>query len=97
LTAEFNNRIAAQRKILQLVNCGSEYAEELFGLSQNAINRWVFKNHIKSESHLVSLINEASAKLFFLSNKSQEQISEEYKTISTEIEALYKLIEAEIG
>jgi len=97
LTAEFNNRITAQRKILQLVNGGSEYAEELFGLSKNAINRWLFKNHIKSESNLVSLIYEASAKLFFLSNKSQEQISEEYKTLSSEIEVLYKLIEAEIG
>jgi hypothetical protein len=45
----------------------------------------------------VHLINEVSAKLFFLANKSQEQVSEEYKTVSTEIECLYKSIEVEIG
>jgi hypothetical protein len=95
--SEFNNRIAAQRKILQLVNGGSSDSEELFGLSRKAIDRWVLANHIDSESRLVSLIKEASAKLFFLANKSQEQVSEEYKAVSTEIESIYKSIEIEIG
>ncbi len=95
--SDFNNRIAAQRKILQLVNGGSALSEELFGLSRKAIDRWVLVNHIDSESRLVHLVNETSEKLFFLANKSQEQISEEYKAVSSEIETLYKLIEVEIG
>ena len=95
--SEFNNRIAAQRKILQLVNRGNSVSEELFGLSQKAIDRWVLVNHIDSESRLVSLIKEASAKLFFLANKSQEQVTEEYKAVSTQIESIYNLIMAEIG
>ena len=94
---EFNNRIAAQRKILQLVNRGISVSEELFGLSQKAIDRWVLVNHIDSESRLVSLIKEASAKLFFLANKSQEQVTEEYKAVSTQIASIYNLIMAEIG
>lgn len=95
--SEFNNRIAAQRTILNLVNGGCSFSEELFGLSRKAIDRWILTNHIDSESSLVHLINEVSAKLFFLANKSQEQVSEEYKTVSTEIEYLYKSIEVEIG
>ena len=95
--SEFNNRIAAQRTILDVVNRGGSFPEELFGLSRKAIDRWILTNHIDSDSRLVILINEASEKLFFLANKSQEQVSEEYKTISTEIERLYKLIEVEIG
>lgn len=95
--SEFNNRIAAQRKILQLVNRGNSVSEELFGLSQKAIDRWVLVNHINSESRLVSLIKEASAKLFFLANKSQEQVTEEYKAVSTQIESIYNLIVTEIG
>jgi hypothetical protein len=94
--SEFNNRIAAQRMILHTVNQGGSFSEELFGLSRKAIDRWILANHIKSESRLVSLINEASEKLFFLANKSQEQVSDEYKAASTEIEHLYKLIEVEI-
>ena len=95
--SEFNNRIAAQRKILQLVNGRSSGSEELFGLSQKAIDRWVFANHTDFESRLVCLIKKASEKLFFLANKSQEQVSEEYKSVSTEIESIYKSIEIEIS
>lgn len=95
--SEFNNRIAAQRAILHTVNQGDSFTEELFGLSRKAIDRWILANHIDSDSRLVRLINEASGKLFFLANKSQEQVSEEYKAVSTEIEHLYKMIEVEIG
>ena len=80
--SEFNNRIAAQRKILHVVNGGDSFTEELFGFPRKAIDRWILVNHIDSESRLVNLINEASAKLFFLANKSQEQVSEEYKAIN---------------
>lgn len=95
--SEFNNRIAAQRKILQLVNKSKSNSEELFGLSRKAIERWVVENHIESNSCLVSLIVSASEKLFFLANKSQEQVSEEYRTIEAELESIYKAIEVELG
>ena len=77
---EFNNRISAQRSIIQLVNRKKWEKEELLGLSSKAINRWVSVNSINPESRLVELVKAASAKLFFLANKSQDHISEEYKT-----------------
>lgn len=94
---EFNNRIAAQRQILQLVNHGTWEKEALFGLSSKAIERWISVNRVEPESRLVELIRTASEKLFFLANKSQEQISDEYKMISREIAAISRMIEIEIG
>jgi hypothetical protein len=94
---EFNNRIAAQRHILQIVNHKQWGKEELLGLSRKAIERWVSVNQINPESRLVELISNASAKLFFLANKSQEQISEEYKMISRDIADISRTIEMEIG
>jgi hypothetical protein len=95
--SEFNNRIAAQRQILQIVNRKKWKKEELLGLSSKAIERWVSVNQINSELLLIELIRTASARLFFLANKSQEQISDEYKTISLEIADISRKIEMEIG
>lgn len=86
--SEFNNRIAAQREILIYINSGGEWQEELFGLSNGAIDRWVNANKLESCSPLVELIRQAADKLFFLSNKSQEQITEDYKNLSSEVSAL---------
>jgi hypothetical protein len=94
---EFNNRIAAQRQILQLVNRKPWEKEELFGLSRKAIQRWISVNRIEPESRLVQLIMTASEKLFFLANKSQEQISDKYLIASKEIAAIARLIEMQVG
>jgi hypothetical protein len=92
---EFNNRVAVQRKVLQLVNRRNWGKEELFGLSSQAIDRWTTVNRIDPDALLVKLIKAASAKLFFLANKSQEQISEEYKIVSSEIASIAESIELE--
>lgn len=89
--SEFNNRISAQRDILSVVNSG-QWTEELFGLSSGAIDRWVSVNSLGKTTDLVILINEAAGKLFFLSNKSQEQVTEEYKHLSAEVAALTRKI-----
>ncbi|MDA8327676.1 MAG: hypothetical protein M0Z83_01760 [Betaproteobacteria bacterium] len=85
--SEFNNRIAAQREILLGVNSGV-WQEELFGLSSGAIDRWMSANRLDSDSNLVSLTRQVADKLFFLSNKSQEQVTEDYKLLSNEVSAL---------
>ena len=85
--SEFNNRIAAQREILICINHGS-WEEELFGLSSGAIDRWMNVNRLEPSTTLVVLVRQAADKLFFLSNKSQEQITEDYKTLSNEISHL---------
>ncbi|CAM3052894.1 hypothetical protein [Pseudomonas plecoglossicida] len=81
---EFNNRIDAQREILNLVNKRG-WSEELFGLSSGAIDRWVRVNGIDRSSDLSRLVYESASKLFFLANKSQEQVTDEYRLLSGEV------------
>ena len=85
---EFNNRVEVQRLILRLVNQYVWEKEELFGLSSKAIERWVSANRVRPESSLVPIPVTASSKLFFLANKSQEQISPEYQASSAVTSAL---------
>jgi len=93
---EFNNRIAAQRAILRVINRKSWSSEQLFGLSSKASDRWVSVNHIESGSELVKLIRDVSAKMFFLANKSQEQVSDEYTAVRVEIAAACDAIRIEL-
>lgn len=94
---EFNNRIAAQRTILKVVNSRNWKSEQLISLSRKAINRWVSVNRLDPGSILVKLLLNASAKLFFLANRSQEQVSDEYRSVSASITGIYAEIERELG
>lgn len=93
---EFNNRIAAQRLILKAVN-RIVWDEELFGLSKGAIDRWVSKNALRDDLELVLRIERAAEKLFFLSNKSQEQVTEEYQRLSADVAELTRSVEASVA
>jgi len=53
-------------------------------------------NAIDPSCNLLALVKAASGKLFFLANKSQEQISEDYRTASRDIGELTSAIEAEL-
>lgn len=93
--SEFNNRIAAQRDILLVVN-SARWREELYGMSSGALDRWTRANGLDTSSNLVELLVEAASKLFFLANKSQEQVTEEYHIRSTEVSTLTESIRLEI-
>jgi len=81
----------AQRRIIQLINQSQKGKnEELYGLSKNAIERWINKNNISYKSDICMILFQISQKLFFLSNKSQEQVSEQYKLLSYEVAQLQK-------
>ena len=88
---EFNNRIAAQREILVAVN-SLPWREELFGLSSGALDRWINCNGSEATSAFSRLLVEAASKLFFLANKSQEQVTDEYKLRSLEVADLTRRI-----
>lgn len=94
---EFNNRVAAQRAILRVINGTRWSKEQLFGLSSKAIDRWVSVNQIEPGTRLVKLVKDVAAKLFFLANKSQEQVSDEYTSVRTEIIAAFDAIKIEVG
>lgn len=92
---EFNNRIAAQREILLAVN-SARWREELYGMSSGALDRWMRANSLDQSSRLLSLLLEAAGKLFFLANKSQEQVTAEYRLCSSEVSELTEKIRLEL-
>jgi hypothetical protein len=96
MSHEFNNRIAAQRAILRVVN-SNKWTEPLFGLSGKAIDRWVLANMLDASSPLVRQVRRASEQLFFLANRSQEQITDEYRIVQTELIAISDSIRAELA
>lgn len=85
---EFNNRINMQREVLEIVNDRRNQKEELCGLSRKAIERWISVNRFDTNEGIPKLLFTISEKLFFLANKSQEQISEKYALASLEISRL---------
>ncbi|MCI5219953.1 MAG: hypothetical protein D3914_12395 [Candidatus Electrothrix sp. LOE2] len=94
--SEFNNRIDAQRDILGIVNRQTDYSEELCGLSKKAIERWISSNQLNPKSETCDILFQIAKKLFFLANKSQEQITEDYKALSSEISLLKTNLEKSI-
>jgi hypothetical protein len=95
--ADFSNRITAQREILRIINSKPWAREELFGLSTGAIGRWSSSNGLDPNCRLVELIRSAAGKLFFLANKSQEQVTVEYKVLSSEFVTVAGAIRAEMA
>jgi hypothetical protein len=83
----FVDRMAAQRRVLQVVN-ERLWNEELFGLSSFAIERWATANRLESGSVEVRLIVSVADALSFLATRSQEQVSEEYERTSARIHDL---------
>ena len=94
---EFSNRIEAQRQILRAVNLRAWPQEPLHGLSAKALSRWVSTNRLDPRSKVVELLHLAASKLCLLANKSQEQVSAEYQTISCDIENVANTIRDEIS
>lgn len=94
---EFLNRIDAQRNILKVVNDFEWPCEPLNSMTSKSIKRWADKNSIKSDDELVILLVKAADKLFFLANKSQEQITDDYKKTSSEVSVLTSKIESLIS
>ena len=93
---EFLERLDAQRAVLTVVN-RHEWKEKLFGLSRGSIERWLEANKEIAPDGTYSLINNAAEKLYFLANKSQEQITEEYVSASSEIKKIVLRIEETLG
>jgi hypothetical protein len=94
--SEFVNRMAAQRRALDVVN-QCQWTEELFGLSDGAIRRWVNVNQISSASAEVQLVTAIADALNFLATRSQEQISSDYARVSEEVGALTTRLRTHFG
>lgn len=83
MKAEFNSRVDLQREVIKIVN-EKNFKNKLNGLSKPAIESWILNNNISNDILKKCLIT-ISEKLFFIANKSQDQITEEYKNLQISI------------
>lgn len=95
--SEFNNRISAQRDALKIVNGSELFAESLLSLTEKAINRWSISNKVDTHDSIIALLRSMSGTLFFLANKSQEQVTEDYKVLSEKVSKQLYDLELEVA
>ncbi|HMH11717.1 MAG TPA: hypothetical protein VK578_01295 [Edaphobacter sp.] len=76
--SEFTNRVEAQRRLLKIVNAKKKHGEELFSLSDSAIQRWSSVNGVDPSSRVVDLLKKASDRVFVMANHSDAPIADEY-------------------
>jgi hypothetical protein len=81
---------------LDVLNAAGPFKEELCGLSRKAIERWTVVNGIK-DGGLPRLLLQISSKLFLLSAKSQEQVTNDYRLISDEVDALIAQLSTQLN
>lgn len=93
---EFLNRITAQRQVINIVNQEKKLSFPLVGLSLKSIERWKKENSISDNAEISKVINLIASKLFFLANKSQEQITGEYKLLSKNVSELINHLKSNI-
>lgn len=91
---EFVGRMATQRRILKIVNSHDDSKEKLYGLSAGAIKRWELVNVNLVSTEIVELLRSLSSELFFMATRSQEPVSNEYKTRSQNIAYLLQQLES---
>jgi hypothetical protein len=84
----FSNRMDAQRAILKEINKITWPSEELFALSEVAIQRWASVNRLGPNDAVVKIAREAGDALLFLANASQEQVSPQYASQSDNVAAI---------
>jgi len=90
---EFVGRMATQRRILDTVNSHIVSNEKLFGLSAATIRRWEVASGLAPSMEVVVLLQKLSSELFFMATRSQEPVSDEYKTRSRNIALLVEQLE----
>ncbi len=93
---EFGDRMQAQREVLRVVNSVT-WHEQLFGLSSLAIRRWSERNGITPDSEILGQLRIASDRLGFLANRSQMQVSEDYRRAWRDMQSATRHIESALS
>jgi hypothetical protein len=95
--SEFKNRISAQREALKIVNGSGLFAEPLLSLTEKAIDRWTIDNKVNAHDSIITLLKSLSVTLFFLANKSQEQVTQDYRVLSDKVSKQLNILELEVA
>jgi len=85
MKAEFNSRVNLQREVIKILN-RKNFKSQITGLSKSAIDSWLINNNISNDLLKNCLIT-ISEKIFFIANKSQDQVTEEYKDLQISVKS----------
>ena len=66
-------------------------------LTEKAIERWAKSNKLDTHDPIITLLKSMSGTLFFLANKSQEQVTEDYKALSDKVNNQLNSLELEVA
>ena len=94
---EFSSRVDAQRQILKVVNDKPWKSEQLLALNSKAIQRWITVNHLDAATRLVTLLDEASSRIFVMANLSDDPIAADYKLTREQVDSLELNIREELA
>ena len=90
---EFNNRMAAQRRLLRTVNKSDCWRETLAGISVDAIERFARVNLLSASDDVVQILRSAAKIMQCLATKSQEQLTDDYANVVREVDELQHKLE----
>jgi hypothetical protein len=94
---DFRSRAAAQRALLRTVNASGRWREPLYGLTDEAVERWIMRNELSGEARLPSLLRHASSALCALANQSQAAVVDEAAQSVEQIARLRDAIAREVA
>ena len=94
---EFSSRVEIQRHLVQAVNSRPWKQEQLFSLTDKAIQRWSIANGINPQRSLVQLLKSASSEVFVMANHSDDPIAGAYVLSRRRVQAIKTDIEAELS
>ena len=94
---EFSSRVEAQRQLVQAVNTHEWKREQLFALTEKAIQRWSTVNQIDSTTRLVKLLRAASLQVFVMANHSDDPIAGAYLLSRERVKTIEKELQAELA
>jgi hypothetical protein len=97
MSDSFSDRMNVQRVILKQINQVKWPREELFSLSEDAIQRWMSVNRLGDDYEVARFAREAGDALLFLANASQEQVSSEYVSRSANVSVILERIRTTIA
>jgi hypothetical protein len=93
---EFSSRVDAQRQLVQAVNSHNWSHEQLFALTEKAIQRWSAVNHIDPISPLMQLLRAASLQVFIMANHSDDPITGTYVLSRKRVQSIEAELRAEL-
>lgn len=97
MTGNYKYRIDMQREILSIVNSRMVLKEELCGLTEKSVDRWISVNKIDRDAEVCQVLMSIHKSLFFIAVHSQDGIVKENDKNLSEVVKLREQLLCSLG